>query len=91
MMTPDPITLRPHQTVKEVAQIFREHMIDGAPVVNEEGKIIGLFTKSQVYRVVCQDLNPLTPIEELMTCEVYTGYPADEFADVVILPYPDCR
>ncbi|HBQ86797.1 MAG TPA: hypothetical protein DD811_10025, partial [Syntrophomonas sp.] len=47
-MSCDPLTLRPDQTVGEVVTIFMENKIDGAPVLNDDAKLIGLFTKSHI-------------------------------------------
>ena len=83
MMTPNPITLRPSQSVREATQIFLDNMIDGAPVTDNDGKIIGLFTKRHIYRTVLGGIDVLSPVEDFMTREVYTGNPEDEFGDVV--------
>ncbi|NLN86015.1 MAG: sigma 54-interacting transcriptional regulator [Syntrophomonadaceae bacterium] len=83
IMTLDPITLRPDQTVGEAAIIFMENKIDGAPVVNENGELIGLFTKSHVYRVVNGDRDFDRLVSQMMSTELRTGRPEDEFSDVV--------
>ncbi len=88
IMTPNPITLRPCQSGKEVTQLFLDHQMDGAPVVDEDGNVIGLFTKSHIYRMVCQGIDMLTPIEKFMTRRVYTGHPNDEFGEVVNATIP---
>ncbi len=63
-----------------------QRQFNGAPVVDEDGKLIGLFTKSHVYRVInnCLDMN--TPIASLMTTDILTGHADDEF-DQVVNPY----
>ncbi|NMC27002.1 MAG: CBS domain-containing protein, partial [Syntrophomonadaceae bacterium] len=44
IMTPYPMTVGPEQTVGEVARLFMEHKIDGIPVADVSGRLIGLFT-----------------------------------------------
>ena len=88
IMTFDPITLHPDQTVGEAAIIFMENKIDGAPVVNEKGQLIGLFTKSHVYRVVNGDRDFDRHVSQMMSTELITGRPEDEFSDVVDATVP---
>jgi len=83
IMSPNPITLSPTQKVNEVISIFIANKIDGAPVVNEQGKIVGLFTKSHIYQVISNNMDMNTKVEHLMTREVITGYPDDDFIEVV--------
>lgn len=44
IMETDFITIDPTQTVKEVANILTENGIDGAPVVDEDDKLLGIIT-----------------------------------------------
>jgi CBS domain-containing protein/rubredoxin len=45
IMTPTPLTFRPDSTVHEAAQILSEHRISGAPVVAEDGHIVGIVSE----------------------------------------------
>jgi len=83
IMTPDPLTLTPNQTVGEAAIIFMDHKIDGAPVLDENGKLVGLFTKSHIYRVINNRMGMNIKVEDLMTRDILTGHPDDEFGEVV--------
>ncbi|NLN86255.1 MAG: sigma 54-interacting transcriptional regulator [Syntrophomonadaceae bacterium] len=89
IMSPKPLTLKPDQTVGEVVTIFLEQQIDGAPVVDEQGQLVGLFTKSHVYRSIINNRDIMnTRVEEMMTRDVYTGHPDDEFGEVVNATVP---
>ncbi|ADI01663.1 sigma 54-interacting transcriptional regulator [Syntrophothermus lipocalidus] len=82
VMTPNPLTLSPDQTVREVASIFLGRRIDGAPVVNEWGELIGLFTKSHIMRVVAEGRDLDTPVRDLMTKDnIITAGPEDDIDD----------
>lgn len=83
IMSSDTLTLRPDQTVAEVLSIFIDHQFDGAPVLGDDGELIGLFTKSHIYRVVNNAMDLNTKVEHLMTRDIYTGHPDDEFGEVV--------
>ena len=58
IMSTDPVTLTPGHTVREASRIFLEHEIDGAPVVDEHGRMVGLLTKSHLYRVLPETVIP---------------------------------
>lgn len=88
IMTIDPICLRPDQTVGEAAIIFMEHKIDGAPVVNGNRELIGLFTKTHIYRVVNGDRDFDRPVAQMMSTDLLVGHPDDEFGDVVNATVP---
>ncbi|MEN6462815.1 MAG: CBS domain-containing protein, partial [Syntrophomonas sp.] len=88
IMTTNPLTLCPFQTIGEVVSIFMGNKIDGAPVLDESGKLIGLFTKSHIYRAINKGMNLDTKIEEFMTRRILTVFPDDEFGDVVNCKVP---
>jgi len=44
----DVVTVRPDQTVGEAIAIMREHDISGLPVVDDEGKLVGIVTARDV-------------------------------------------
>ena len=62
------LKLRKEQTIKEVNQLFLDRVIDGAPVVDNNGKVIGVFTKTHLMRAMGKPLE--TPIERLMNKNV---------------------
>lgn len=83
MMTPDPICFRVDQTVAEAAVSFLDNQFDGAPVVDEDGRLIGLFTKTHVFRAIKNGLDMETKVEQLMTRDILTGFADGEFGEVV--------
>lgn len=89
IMTSPVLTLSPNQKVSEVVTIFIGNKIDGAPVTDKTGKLVGLFTKSHIYRVINNgmDLNK-TRVKDLMTKQLLTGRPDDEFSDVINATVP---
>lgn len=55
LMTPNPITISPYATIGEAAWMMLEYKISGLPVVNKQKKIIGIITKSDIFRLVVQE------------------------------------
>lgn len=51
-MTPDPITVTPATPVAQAAQALRSHKIGGLPVVDTEGKLQGIITESDIFRIL---------------------------------------
>lgn len=61
----DPVTLGKSQTVNEAVGLMREHKIGGIPVVDDEGRLIGIITNRDL-RFEKLDGRPVT---EVMTHE----------------------
>lgn len=51
VMTPDPITIGPNESVGEAARLMMKHKISGLPVL-EEGKLIGIISEADLFRLV---------------------------------------
>ena len=56
-MTPNPITFLGKDTLQKAAGIFHDYKFDGAPVVDEAGNLVGIFTKTHLYRAIIQELD----------------------------------
>ena len=52
IMTKDPVTVPFDYTVEETAEVLLEKKISGVPVVNQEGKLVGIITQSDLFRVL---------------------------------------
>ncbi len=52
IMTRSPITVRPTTSIAQAAQLMLEHKIGGLPVVNRHGRLIGIITESDIFRVL---------------------------------------
>lgn len=48
IMTEDVITIQPNATIRDLAKNFIEHNISGVPVVDENGKVLGIATESDL-------------------------------------------
>lgn len=51
-MTPNPIVFRPNMDVYEAIRKLLEHRTTGAPVVDEQGKVIGAFSELECLHIV---------------------------------------
>ncbi len=64
----DIISLKTTDTLKDAAQVLSSNSIDGAPVM-DEGKVVGMFTVTDVVRALANNKEDL-PLEELMSHKV---------------------
>ncbi|RUM88755.1 MAG: hypothetical protein DSZ24_02925 [Thermodesulfatator sp.] len=51
IMTPDPITVRPEDTVEYAAVLMLENRISGLPVVDERGQVVGIITQTDIFKL----------------------------------------
>ena len=71
------ITFNPRQTIGEVVKAMLKHKISGAPVVNEEGVLIGLISEKDCLKVMLDFAYHNQPLSsskvvDYMTTEVTT-------------------
>ena len=52
IMTADPVTIHPAQSIGETAEIMLEKRVSGLPVVDDDGAICGIITESDIFRMV---------------------------------------
>lgn len=52
IMTPQPLTIRPEATIGEAARAMLEHRVSGLPVVDEDNKLAGIITESDIFSMV---------------------------------------
>jgi IMP dehydrogenase len=62
-MVVNPITIRPDATLADARRIMAENRISGIPVVERDGRLVGILTNRDVRFAE----NPLQPVAELMT------------------------
>jgi CBS domain-containing protein len=67
IMTHRVYTTTPQATVQEVAQLLSRERISGVPVVNSEGKLIGIVTEADIIaKATSSDLR----VKDIMSSEV---------------------
>ena len=55
VMTKDPITIKPDAIMGEAASLMLNNRISGLPVVDAQGKIVGILTESDIFRMVAHN------------------------------------
>ncbi len=52
IMTKDPVTVKPDETVEKAAVLMLEGNFGSLPVVDDDGKVVGIITDSDVFKVL---------------------------------------
>ena len=52
IMTKSPVTILPDASIKEAARLMYEHKIGGLPVLDGKGRLRGIITESDIFRVL---------------------------------------
>jgi len=66
-MTPDPVTIGPELSLAGVEEVFEEHDFNALPVVDEEDRLIGIFTKLDLLKAFREiDGRMFVPYDQIM-------------------------
>lgn len=64
IMTKDVVTVRPEAGLNELAQILKEHRINGVPVAKDDGTLVGIITMTDLLKIL-KDINYWDNIEKI--------------------------
>jgi CBS domain-containing protein len=62
VMTEDPIAVNPETGLREAAMLMIENKIGGLPVVDEQNRVVGIITESDLFETLVQQLDAHTPV-----------------------------
>ncbi len=84
VMSTDPVCVAPSTRIRELAQIFEEHEISGMPVVDQEGRVIGVVSKTDLIRRCAEGTDDIPPayLFEILSEQ------GDEDATSEVMPEP---
>jgi acetoin utilization protein AcuB len=54
VMSWEPETVSPEDTVQDAAELMMDAKISGLPVVNNKGQVVGMLTESDIFRLVIE-------------------------------------
>jgi acetoin utilization protein AcuB len=64
IMTHNPLTISQDATISEVARLMMENKISGVPVIDAEGKVAGIITESDIFRLIVDKWDELFESED---------------------------
>lgn len=78
------VTVAPQQTIASVVEVLTENRIGAAPVVSEDGQLVGIVSERDIIRGLSEHREALLrlPVERLMTREVRTCSFEDRVCDL---------
>ncbi|MBV9231231.1 MAG: CBS domain-containing protein [Chloroflexi bacterium] len=80
IMTPQVYTILPDASVRDAANLLSQKRISGAPVVNAEGKMIGILTEADIISKVNREGLKVHEIMSRNITSVTEDTPVDEIA-----------
>lgn len=84
IMTKTVITVSPRQTLLNAMQVLVCKQISGLPVVDEDGKIVGMITEKDILNFVFSGNMANTLVGEVMTKKV-VGFSPEDNIDIIAL------
>ncbi len=82
-MRDETITAPPHATVREVANLMKEHKV-GCVVITQMEVPVGIITDRDItIRVVAEGISFDTPVEEVMTKNIVVANENDQIRDII--------
>ncbi len=72
IMIKDVVTVNRSTSIKQCADIFFKMRIGSVIVIDEEKRVVGIFTERDINRVIAQDIPLNTPLSEVMTTNIVT-------------------
>ncbi len=82
VMTPFPVVIRVDTTLDEVAEVFAQNDISGAPVVDGEGRMIGVISQTDLVRAAAAGSAHHHAFEGYTARHVMTHQPVTARADL---------
>jgi CBS domain-containing protein len=80
IMVHEPVCVEPSTTLRQLAGVLVENEISGAPVVDREGHVVGIVSKTDLIR---HCLNGRAEIPPAYLCEVLLDQPGGDDGDVI--------
>lgn len=85
IMTSDPVCVRPEDSVIAAAQLMRSQHIGPIPVIDHQGRLVGIVTdRDLAIKVVAEGRSPgETKVTDVMSSQPYTRAPNDDVEQVI--------
>ena len=88
IMRTDIVTISPDHTLREAVQVLLDHRISGLPVVDGEGRLLGIISEFALLAIAYDPPSRAMPVREHMTRHVISvtpETPITKMADTFIL------
>jgi len=82
-MRPDPPTLPDGATLADAIEVMVSHRIDGVPIVDDRGTLVGLMTKTLALREINQRGRGDAPVRAIMKTDPLVARPSDDISTLI--------
>lgn len=88
MMTPEPVCAEPHMSIRALVELLDGAGVSGAPVVDAQGAVIGVVSKSDLLHACLERAEDYEPA---YLYELIRGEEDEDVGPASSLPEPDIR
>ncbi len=88
IMTPEPVCAEPHMSIRALVELLSGVGVSGAPVVNRQGAVIGVVSKSDLLHASLEHADDYEPA---YLYELLRGEEDDEVGPASAFAEPDIR
>lgn len=88
IMTPDPVCAEPHMPIRALVELLEGAGVSGAPVVDRQGAVIGVVSKSDLLHACLERADDYEPA---YLYEMIRGDEDDEVGPASSFPDPEIR
>jgi CBS domain-containing protein len=81
LMEKEVVTTKKDITVKECIDLLFKRYVGSVVVINEERKVVGIFTEHDAVRIVAQNISLDTPLEKVMSTNIHTAHENTTFRE----------
>lgn len=85
VMSRDPVVIPASRSIREAARLMLQHNVSGLPVVDENGVVVGVITKTDIVRAYAERLQGKYKVKEYMYTDPPTVGPQHSVAYVAEL------
>ncbi|MCT8977673.1 CBS domain-containing protein [Clostridium sp. CX1] len=77
------VKLKPEDTLSKALDIMNDNKVNGAPVADDNGRLLGIIVKADIYRFLMEEGHYDTcPIDWVMTKKVITAFKGEDILDI---------
>ncbi len=83
VMTKNPATVKASQPLRQAARVLLEKGVSGLPVVDEDGKLVGIITKTDIVKAYAEKIRGKHRASDFMETEFPTAMPTHSISYVM--------
>lgn len=85
VMNAEPVCVEPSTSIRRLARIFEENEISGAPVIDPQGRLVGIVSKTDLIRQCMEGTDEIPPA---YLFEILSEQGVDEDESSEVIPEP---